>query len=123
MAAWTQNAPHLRDCLSFVWNAAKRNRAYNCIEALIGERETLRVPNNQLNLTTQALCALASDLQHGRANFDPRDLHIGLIEREVSPGANGNLQHLPARLGTGPGTAITEKELFGERHSFVIVYG
>ena len=81
MAAWTQNAPHLRDCLSFVWNAAKRNRAHNCIEALIGERERQRVPNNQFDLTTQALCALASDLQHGGANFDSRDLHIGLIER------------------------------------------
>src|SRR6266480_824535 len=79
-AAWTQNAPHLRDSLSFFWNAAKRNCAHNRIEVLIGERERLRVPNNQFDLTTQALCALAGDLKHGGADLDPRDLHIGWIE-------------------------------------------
>src|SRR2546429_5183666 len=78
-AAWTQNAPHLRDCLSFVWNAAKRNRAHNRIEALIGERERLCVPNNQFDLPTQGLCALAGNFQHSGADFDSRDLHIGLI--------------------------------------------
>src|SRR5215467_8652402 len=118
--AWTQNAPHLCDGLSFVRNAAKRYRAHHGIEALIGKRECLRVPDNQLDLPTQAMCAKPCDLQHGRADLDPRDLHIVWIEGQVAPGANGNLQNLPSRLGTGPGSAITKQELFVECHCSVI---
>src|SRR5450755_4304567 len=123
VAAWTQNAPHLSDCLSFVGNAAKRNRAYNAIEALIREGQRLRVSADQLDLSTQTLCALAGNLQHSGTDFDSRDLHIGWIERQVAPCANGNLQHLPTRLGTGPGPAITKKDFFAECYCFVIFGG
>ena len=73
-----------------------------CVEALIVERERLRVSADKFDLTPQALRASVGDLQHGGTDFDPRNLHIGWVERQVAPGANGNLQHLPSSLRTGP---------------------
>ena len=65
-----EDATGFSDGAPFVWDGAQREGRDDCVEALVGEVQSLRVAEAKVDDHAEILGALAGDGEHGRAELD-----------------------------------------------------
>lgn len=66
---------------------------------------------------------LAGELEHRRTELDADQAHVGAVELEVAAGADGDFEHVAARLAAYPLAAVAQQQAFEEGNAAVVLPG
>jgi hypothetical protein len=115
-----QDPPSLRHGLAVIGNRAEGEGDDHRVEALVLQVERLRIAKAQVHVAPKLSPALASDLEHFRAELDPGQPDVTTVVGKVATCPDRDLEDFALDLRAGPIATAAEQDPLPEAHLAVI---